>query len=93
MSAYHHMGDKMRFTKLRQKTVINICDGKSLGCICDIIVECPCGNITAIVVPGCASIKSFFHARNFVIPWCSIVKIGDDVILVNADLNCCSVLE
>ncbi len=83
----------MRFSKLRQKTVINMCDGRSLGCICDLVIECPCGRITAIVVPGCASIKNLFHGRSYVIPWSCIVKIGDDVILVNADLNGCTVID
>ena len=83
----------MRYSKLRQKTVINMCDGKSLGYVCDLVFECPCGNIVAIVVPGCNSIKNLLHARNYVIPWGNIVKIGDDVILVNADLNSCSILE
>lgn len=83
----------MRFSKLRQKTVINICDGKSLGCICDLVIECPCGGVTAIVVPGLLGVKNIFHGRNYIIPWNCIVKIGDDVILVNVDLGSCNVAE
>ena len=72
---------------------MNMCYGYCVGFVCVLIFECSCGNICGIVVPGCSSIKNIFHARNYVIPWGDIVKIGDDVILVNADLNSCSVLD
>ena len=32
-----------RYTDLRQKEVVNLCDGKRLGCICDVIVDVSCG--------------------------------------------------
>lgn len=80
----------MRFVKLRQKEVINVCDGKSLGFICDLLLDC-CGCIEAIVVPGCSGVFNFFKNNEYVIPWKCIDKIGDDVILVTVDLSTCSV--
>ena len=65
--------------------VVNMCDGRSLGYVCDLVLECP--------VPGCQGFKNFFKNRNFIISWCDIVKIGDDIILVNTDLGTCSVAE
>ncbi len=73
--------------------VVNMCDGRSLGYVCDLVLECPCGKVCAIVVPGCQGFKNFFKNRNFIISWCDIVKIGDDIILVNTDLGTCSVAE
>ena len=32
-----------RYTDLRQKEVVNLCDGKRLGCICDVIIDCRAG--------------------------------------------------
>lgn len=84
----------MRFCKFRQKEVINVIDGRSLGFISDLIIDCHTGKICSIVVPGnCGGIKNLFKTQNYIIPWCNICKIGDDVILVEVDLNVCSILE
>ena len=71
----------------REKEVINACDGKRLGFVTDIEFDVCDGRITAIVVP----VKSGFlglKCEDVVIPWNKICKIGEDVILVDADACC-----
>jgi len=74
----------MRFCELREKEVINICDGKCLGFIDDLDIDCVTGNILAIVIPAPGRFGRWFKCGDdCVIPWCRIQKIGDDVILVD----------
>lgn len=77
----------MRYCELRRKEVVNIIDGRSLGYISDLVFECATGCIKAIVLPCGAGIAGFFKSKEYIIPWKNIVKIGDDVILIEADLN------
>lgn len=75
----------MRFCELKQKEVINLCDGRRLGCVCDAIMDC-CGKIEALIVPGQNGVIPFLKGgKECVIPWCRIIRIGDDVILVDVD--------
>jgi YlmC/YmxH family sporulation protein len=77
-----------KFSKLRQKEVVNIADGARLGYICDLILDVCTGKICAIVVPGPSRFSFFFKGeRDQVIPWKNIRKIGEDVILVEVDVN------
>jgi YlmC/YmxH family sporulation protein len=79
----------MRFCKLRQKEVVNCLDGRRLGFICDLIMDECEGRVCSIVVPGCPRFTFFFKGpRDLVIPWCNIRTIGEDVILVEVDINC-----
>ena len=77
----------MRYCAFRQKTVINIIEGRQLGYISDIIFDECTGKICSLVVPGCSGVKNLFRPKGFIIPWCNIIKIGDDVILVEVDPN------
>ncbi len=73
----------LKTSDLRIREVINIVDGKRLGLMSDIEVDLENGKVTAIVVPGPARIFGMFgRDRDYVIPWEKIVKIGEDVILV-----------
>ena len=73
------------FTELRNKNVINLRDGGSLGCVCDIEFN-PCsGSITAIILPGNGILASLSSKNRIVIPWCDIERIGKDTILVRFD--------
>ncbi len=77
-----------RFTNLKCKEVINVCDGCRLGFVSDVEVDCGCGQILAIVVPGKGRCFGLLGCReDFVIPWQCIRRIGDDIILVDGDLN------
>jgi YlmC/YmxH family sporulation protein len=73
------------FCELRDKEVVNICDGKRLGRIIDIALHCS-GRIVGIILPG---ERRFFRnlsgSENIFVPWRCVIKFGDDVILV--DLN------
>lgn len=77
----------MRFCCFKQKAVVNIIEGRQLGYISDIEFDECTGKICSLIVPNSCGIKGFFQTRSFVIPWRNIVKIGDDVILIEADLN------
>ncbi len=77
----------MRYSDLKQKEVINICDGKKLGTIVDLDLDVERGTILAIVVPTPFSISAVFRGEptGNVIPWGAVVKIGDDAVLVQVD--------
>lgn len=78
-----------KYSKLRQKEVVNILDGARLGYICDLMLDVCTGKICAIVVPGPSRFSFLFKGdRDNVIPWNHIRKIGEDVILVEVDMNC-----
>jgi len=66
------------------KEVINICDARRLGCVCDVDIDYCTGAVNAIVVPGYA--RNFFSCfkagTDIVIPWQNIRKIGEEIILV-----------
>ena len=70
---------------LRDKEVINICDGKKLGCVDDVEVDVNNGRLVSIIVPCDGKLFGFGKSRNLVILWDSIEKIGDDTILVKID--------
>lgn len=79
------MGRTMDF---RQKEVINICDGKRLGYICDVDVDFDSGTIKAIVVPGQGKFFGLIGSgEDIVIPWENITKVGVDTILVELEEN------
>ncbi len=76
------------YSALREKEVINLCDGRRLGFICDL--ELCDGQVTAIVVPGEGTFFGFGRCARIVIPWEKIVTIGSDAILVRADAELCT---
>lgn len=73
----------MRFSEFEKKEVVNISDGKCLGCVSDLLFDDCKGIIEAIVIKGPAK---WFHCVGFdseyIINWDKIVRIGPDVILV-----------
>ncbi len=73
--------------KLKNKEVINIADGRSLGFICDIEVDLEGGTIDGIVIPAERGLFHLFGGRedDTVIKWDRIRTIGDDVVLVELD--------
>ena len=50
----------MRICDLRQKEVINSCNCRRLGFVCDIEFDIGTGKIIAIIVPGCGKICGLF---------------------------------
>ena len=76
-------GECMEFTfsDLRRKEVVNTQDGRKLGRACDVVLCYPENRWLGIVVPG---ENGFFRKRSeLFIDLKQIVKIGEDVILVN----------
>ena len=82
----------LKFTDLQCKEVICLGTGQRLGFICDVVVEIPDGNVTAIVVPGpCRFFGLVGRQDDYCIPWSCIRKIGPDIVLVEADPCGCRV--
>lgn len=74
---------ELSFCTLRQKSVINVVDGKDLGRIQDLTLT-ESGKVTGIVTPGdSGGFLGFMKGESLFIPWGKICKIGDDVILVS----------
>lgn len=79
-----------RFSSLKCKEVVCICDGARLGYVCDVEVDIKNGCIGAIIVPGPSRCFGLIgRHEDYVIPWHAIRQIGDDIILVDADLSKC----
>ncbi|MBQ3489858.1 MAG: YlmC/YmxH family sporulation protein [Clostridia bacterium] len=77
--------EKYSMNKLRNKEVINICDGKRLGFINDIIIDICSGCISAIVVLFDCRMFGFGKCEDLVIPWGKISCFGKDTVLVNVE--------
>lgn len=67
---------------LRDKEVVNICDGKMLGYVCDVEIDLNTGHLCSIIVPGESKGFGFSRGGEIIIPWDKIEKIGEDTILV-----------
>ena len=74
-----------RFSALQEKEVINVCDGKRLGCVCDLEIDIHTGKICTIIIPEDSKWNFFAKERAFFVPWRCIRRIGDDIILIEAD--------
>ncbi|MBQ8323031.1 MAG: YlmC/YmxH family sporulation protein [Clostridia bacterium] len=75
---------ELTFSELRAKEVVNTQDGRKLGKVCDIVLCYPDNRWLGIVAPNG---KAFgFKKNGLFIELKNIVKIGEDVILVNVGL-------
>lgn len=70
---------------IKNKEVINIYDGKSLGFVYDIEINLKEGKIEGIVLPGQRGFFNIFakESDDFVIKWKHVKTVGEDVILVD----------
>lgn len=77
----------MKFSELRHKEVVNVLDGRQLGCAVDLSFDPKDGMILSFTVPGPFSLSETLRGKTsgYVIPWSKVCKIGDDVILVELD--------
>lgn len=73
---------KMGTDELRQKEVINLCDGSRLGYVCDFEFDACDGRICSLIVPKSSGFLGLGKDCDIVIPWCRIECIGEDAILV-----------
>ena len=77
---------ELSFSQLRTKEVVNTQDGRRLGKVCDIVLCYPENRWIGIVAPNG---RAFGFKKNGVfIDLKNIVKIGEDVILVNIGTAC-----
>ncbi len=74
--------ERLSTCELREKEVINLCDGARLGCPGDFELNISDGKITAIIVPRPCGFLGLSHANDIFIPWNRIECIGEDAILV-----------
>ena len=75
-----------RTSDFKQKEVININDGRRLGFVCDVEIDLEQGKVEAVVLPGVGRLFGLLGKESeFIIPWEKIVKIGEDIILVDLD--------
>ena len=71
---------ELSFSQLRTKEVINTQDGRKLGRVCDVVLCYPENRWLGIVAPNG---RGGWKKNGLFIDLKNIVKIGDDVILVN----------
>jgi len=70
--------------ELKNKEVVNICDGRRLGYVLDVEIDLDCGRVISLMIPSEGKVLSLSKCRTVRVLWCDIEKIGDDVILVRA---------
>ncbi len=74
----------MRICELKQKEVINANDCKRLGFVGDVDFDMCTGCLVAIIVPGPGCFCGFIgREKEYIIPFCDICQVGDDIILVD----------
>ena len=62
--------------ELKNKEVINLCDGSRLGYVSDIEIDLDCGSVISLLVPGDARLFSFGKCELIRVLWCDIERIG-----------------
>ncbi len=68
------------FSDISDKEVVNLCDGKRLGYVCDADIDTECGKIIRLGIPAK---NGLFPGKNRIyIRWENIERIGEDIILV-----------
>ena len=74
---------------IRDKEVINIHDGRSLGFVDDMEIDLQKGTVEGIVVPAQRRMFSFFRKRRRYgdTLWKDVKRIGEDVVLVDVPVG------
>ena len=73
---------ELSYCEMREKTVVNIIDGKDLGHVQDITFS-EAGKISGFTVKGDkVGFWGAFRREEIFIPWRKICKIGSDVVLI-----------
>lgn len=77
----------MKISEMRMLDIINVEDGRRLGPILDLDIDLEKGIMKGLVVMLATRGKGFFGSNrgaDVFIPWERVIKIGVDVILVDA---------
>lgn len=73
------------FSELRYKEVIDVHSGFRLGYVCDAEFDDAEGRIISLITPGRAKWFGLLGREDdYVLPWKCIVRIGSDIILIDA---------
>ena len=73
------------FSELRYKEMIDIHTGLRLGYVCDLEFDDSEGRLVSLVTPGRSKLFGLLGREDdYVLPWGCIVRIGGDIILVEA---------
>ena len=73
------------FSELRYKEVIDVHTGKRLGYVCDAEFDETEGRLISLITPGKARFFGLFGREDdYILPWKCIVRIGEDIILIDA---------
>ena len=74
----------MRISYLKQKVINNVKDCKRLGFAGDVDFDMKTGCLLALIVPGPGCICGFLgRDKEYIIPFCNICQVGEDIILVD----------
>lgn len=80
----------MRICELREKEVVNVCDGERLGNICDVDFEERTGRYCSLIIPGpCKVFGIIGRDSEYIIPYECVKRIGADVVLVEVEASKC----
>lgn len=87
MSEYMHTPSS-HASDFRRKEVIDITTGNRLGFITDVDIDLEKGVVNSVIVPGKRRFFGLLPPEEDVfIPWKSIKKIGEDIILISEDFT------
>ncbi|HEY8436901.1 MAG TPA: YlmC/YmxH family sporulation protein [Haloplasmataceae bacterium] len=73
----------MLLSTMQSKDVVNVLDGSIIGYICDLDLEPNSGQIFSIYIQPNGIFSFFSKKEKICIGWDQIIKIGEDVIIVN----------
>lgn len=80
----------MRLSAIGGKEIVNLYDGSSLGLISesDLLINKRTGRIHSLLIPENRGLFSLFSNNSLMeIPWESIKKIGNDMIIIDLENN------
>ena len=72
--------ERLSSCEMKEKEVVNVCDGRSLGSPADFEFDAKEGRICSLIL--CRRDGLFFRGEELIIPWSRIECIGEDKILV-----------
>ena len=76
------------FQSFAAREIIHVCEGTRLGYCNDLCIDTDTGRVTALMVPGpCRFLGLFGRDSDYIIPWCCIRRIGEDIILVEGSIS------
>ncbi len=90
------MEEHMRISstrELRSKEVINLCNGRRIGCASDFEFDTASGRIISLIIPGESGLFGFGTKSEIVIPWERVECFGEDTVLVRVSENECRAFD